>query len=182
MTRKFTLMFLAALLLLSPLAVTADDTTSVTPASAVTTPAAAVAAPADAAVPAVATPKTDDPVADAGKKIDDATEDINENPAANIEAIISAFKEGRWAAGIGLVVMFLIWGLRRFLWKLIPKSALPYVTLALGCAVTVSIELISGIVWWKTLIDGFLASASAMALWSLVFKHVLSSKDDEPAS
>lgn len=185
MTKKLTVGILVALLLFAAAPAFADDAAPAQPAAA----AVAEPAPATDTAPAVAepaTPATDaksDPVEDAAKKIDGATEDINEHTVENVTAIIQAFKEGRWAAGIGLAVMFLIWVLRKFIWTLIPKKVLPWLTLALGCAVTVATELIAGIVWWQTLIDGFLASASAMALWSLLFKHVLptDSDEDEPA-
>lgn len=172
MTKKLTVGILAALLLLSAVPAFADDPKPAEPAA-----AAAVAKPAEPA-PA-ADVKSDDPVKDAEEKIDDATKTIEENPVESVSAIVQAFKEGRWAAGIGLALMFVIWILRKFIWKLIPQKVLPWLTLGLGCTVTVAIELISGIVWWQTLIDGFLASASAMALWSLIFKHVLPSGDKE---
>lgn len=186
MTKKLLVGFLATLLLFTVVPAFADDAAPAQPAAA----AAAAAPAADAAKPAAAEPAAEpaaaaakadsaDPVDEAAKKIDAATEDINDHPVENINAIIAAFKEGRWAAGIGLAVMFLIWILRKFIWKLIPKKVLPWLTLVLGCTVTVATELIAGIVWWQTLIDGFLASASAMALWSLIFKHVLPSADDE---
>lgn len=184
MTKKCIVGVLAALLLFATVPAFADDAAPAQPAADTAKPAPATdAAPAAAEPAKPAADVKSDPVKDAAKKIDGATEDINEHPAENISAIIQAFKEGRWAAGIGLAVMFLIWVLRKFIWTLIPKKVLPWLTLALGCTVTVATELIAGIVWWQTLIDGFLASASAMALWSLLFKHVLptASNEDEPA-
>jgi hypothetical protein len=174
MTKRMTVGILAALLLLSPMEATADDPK---PAA----PVAAVAAVAEPTAPVAETPKADskDPVADAAKKIDEAISTIEENPVESVSTIVQAFKDGRWAAGIGLAIMFLIWILRKFIWKLIPKKVLPWLTLGLGCTVTVAVELITGVIWWQTLIDGFLASASAMALWTLIFKHVLPSADDE---
>jgi hypothetical protein len=140
---------------------------------------AADAKPADEAKPADAA-KSDDPVDVADKTIEDGIKPIDEDPAAQVNAIIAAFKEGRWAAAIGLLVMFLVWVLRRFIWKLIPKNVLPWLTLALGCVVTVSTELIIGLEWWKALIDGFITGACAMGLWSTIFKHFMAPKEEKP--
>ena len=119
-----------------------------------------------------------DAVSDAEKKIDDAIKDIDEDPGEAINAIVEAFKEGRWGPAIGMLLMLLVWVLRKFLWKLIPKNALPWVTLGAGCAIVITVELIAGVTWWKTLIDGFGTSASAMALWSLLFKHLIGEKKE----
>jgi len=148
-------------------------------------PAAApapVAAVAPASTPAVAAPATTevavvkdpaDPVADADKVIDDSIKPVDDAPGETVGAIISAFKEGRWGAAIGLLIMLLVWITRKFIWTVVPKKVLPWLTLGLAMVVTVGVELLTGISWWKTLIDGFITGGSAMAFWSLLFKHIL---------
>lgn len=116
---------------------------------------------------------SEDAIDDANQVIDTGTSEVEANPAGAVVAIVEAFRDGRWGAAIGMLVVFLIWGLRKFFWSTIPKNILPWLVLALGSAITVSTEILSGIVWWKALIDGFVTSACAIALWSLVFKHVL---------
>ena len=105
--------------------------------------------------------------------IDEAIADIDEDPAGAVSGIVQAFQDGRWAAGAGLLVMFVTWVLRRYIWKYIPKNVLPWLSLALGMIVTVAVGLVAGVVWWQALIDGLLTSAVAMAFWSTLFKHIL---------
>jgi hypothetical protein len=139
------------------------------------------AAPAPAAEPAVdggTTPADVTPEEAAEKKIDDAIEGVDKDPGAAVSEMVQAFKEGRWAAGIGLLLTLLVWFTRKFVWKFIPKKALPWLTFGLAMLVTVSVELVLGIVWWKTLIDGFLTCGSAMAFWSLVLKQFAGDKKE----
>lgn len=113
------------------------------------------------------------PVEEAEKVIDTAIADIDADPGAAINMLVQMAKEGRWGPFAGLLVMLLIWVLRKFIWKLIPKSALPWVTLAAGMLVTGAIGFSMGTVWWKVLIDAFATSGIAMGFWSLLFKHFM---------
>jgi hypothetical protein len=166
--KRFILAPIVALCLLAAPAL-ADDPK---PADAVT--AADAAKPADTAKPEV---KSDDPVADAEKPIDGATETIDNDPGAAVNQLIQLAKEGRWGPFVGLLVMFLIWALRKFIWKLIPKNVLPWVTLGAGMLATGAIELGLGVTWWKVLIDAFATSGIAMGFWSLLFKHFMKPKE-----
>lgn len=145
----------------------------------------AVAQPADpapAVAPAVAadvTPAELTPEEEAAKKIEDEIKKIDEDPGAAVSAMVQAFKEGRWAAAIGLLITLLVWFTRRFVWKFIPQKVLPWLTFSFAMLITVSIELIAGVVWWKTLIDGFLTCGAAMAFWSLVLKQFSGDKAPE---
>lgn len=150
-----------ALLLLSPYAVAQDKATDGGAAV-----AAAESKPASEA-------KNDNSVENAEKLVDDNIKKIDENPGEAVSELIQLAKEGRWGSFVGLALMFLIWILRRFIWQLIPKNALPWVTLGIGMVVTGAIELGLGVSWWKVLIDAFAASSVAMGFWSLLFKHVL---------
>lgn len=129
--------------------------------------------------PVVAEPaKSDGVVEDAEKLIDGSTEAIDNDPAAAISQLVELAKEGRWGPFVGLALMFLVWGLRRFIWKLIPKNALPWVTLGAGMVTTGAIELGLGVVWWKVLIDSLAASGIAMGMWSALFKHFMKPEED----
>jgi len=108
-----------------------------------------------------------------GSQIDDQLDSTDKDVGEQISTMIQLFREGRWAPAIGLVLMLIIRILRRFVQKIIPKNAIPWFTLGLGMLFVVSTELIAGITWWKTLIDGFLTSSAGMAFWSLAFKHIL---------
>jgi hypothetical protein len=122
--------------------------------------------------------KSDDPVADAEKVIDDGIKKIDEDPGEAISTLTQLAKEGRWGPFVGLLLMFLIWVLRKFIWKLIPKNALPWVTLGVGIIATGAIELGLGVTWWKVLIDSLGTSGIAMALWSMIFKHIMKPKEE----
>jgi hypothetical protein len=127
--------------------------------------------------PAKADAKSDDPVGDAEKVIDDGIKKIDEDPGAAVNQLVQLAKEGRWGPFVGLILMFLIWILRKFIWKLIPKNVLPWVTLGVGMVATGAIGLGLGVTWWKVLIDAFATSGIAMAFWSLLFKHFLKPKE-----
>ena len=142
--------------------------------------------PAETDKPAVTEPakpeakteaKSDDPVGDAEKVIDDGIKKIDEDPGAAVSTLVQLAKEGRWGPFVGLALMFLIWILRKFIWKLIPKNVLPWVTLGVGMVATGAIELSLGVTWWKVLIDALGTSGIAMAFWSLLFKHFMKPKE-----
>lgn len=119
-----------------------------------------------------------DPVDEAGKKIDDAIKDIDKDPGAKVSLLIELAKSGRWGPFAGLALLFIVWGLRKFIWKLINKNVLPWLTLGLAMVCSVAVGLIAGNEWWKVLIDGLLTGGSAMALWSALFKHFMKPKEE----
>lgn len=168
---------LLSIFLLAP-SVLADPTPpAAEPATKVVTADAPVAKPA-ASEAAVADDKVvkdaDKVVIDPDKVVDDAVKSIDDNPGETLKELIQLAKEGRWGPFAGLLLMLIIWVTRKWVWKLIPKNVLPWLTLGLGMTVTVASELLLGVVWWKTLIDGLATSGIAMAFWSAVFKHFLS--------
>lgn len=177
--KRFVTASIVALLLLSPYAM-ADD-----PKPADAPVVAEPATPADTGAPTVTVGdvkvepvKSGDPVEDATKLIDGSVETIDNDPGAAINQLIELAKEGRWGPFVGLLLMFLVWVLRKFIWKLVPPNALPWVTLGAGMAATAAIELGLGVVWWKVLIDSFATSGIAMGFWSLLFKHFLKPKEE----
>ena len=118
-----------------------------------------------------------DPVGEAEKVVEDAIKDVDKDPAGKVSLLIELAKSGRWGPFAGLVVLFLVWGTRRFIWKLINKNVLPWLTLGLAMASSVAVGLIAGNIWWQVLIDGLLTGGSAMALWSALFKHFMKPKE-----
>lgn len=118
-----------------------------------------------------------DPVGEAEAAIDDAVERVDEDPAGTVSLLIELAKSGRWGPFAGLLVMFLVWVGRKWIWKYIPRNVLPWLTLSLSMVVSVAVGLIAENVWWKVLIDGLLTGGSAMALWSAVFKHFMKPKE-----
>ena len=116
---------------------------------------------------------------DAEDLINDSISGIDEDPGATVSQLIQLAKEGRWGPFVGLLLMFLIWILRKFIWKRIPKDDLPWLTLGIGMLATCATETLLGVVWWKVLIDGLGTSGIAMAFWSLAFKHFLKPAKEE---
>jgi hypothetical protein len=121
--------------------------------------------------------KSDDPVADAEKAIDEATEEIDKDPGKQVSLLVELAKSGRWGPFAGQLLLFLVWGLRKFIWKLIKPSVLPWVTLGAAMLVSVGVGLGFGNIWWQVLIDGLITGTAAMGLWSMIFKHFMKPKE-----
>lgn len=167
MTKTMTVGTLTFLLALAPFAF-ADDPKPDEPAE----PAASEDT-AEAGQPEIDTVKSDDPVDDAEKEIDDATKDIDDDPGGILALIVDLAKSGRWGPFAGQVLLFLVWVLRKYIWKLIPTNYLPWITLGAALVASVAVGLVAENAWWEVLIDGLITGGSAMALWSLLFKHLM---------
>lgn len=120
-----------------------------------------------------------DPVVEAEKVIDDAVKEIDEDTAAAVGILIELGKSGRWGPFVGLALLFLVWATRKFIWKVIPKNVLPWLTLGLAMVASIAVGLLAGNIWWKVLLDGLITGGSAMALWSALFKHFLKPKESD---
>lgn len=118
-----------------------------------------------------------DPVVEAEKVIDEAIKEIDEDPGAATGVLVELAKSGRWGPFAGLLILFIIWGLRKFIWKLIPKNVLPWLTLGLAMVASIAVGLLFGNVWWEVLIDGLITGGSAGLLWSALFKHFMKPKE-----
>jgi len=147
--------------------------------AAVATPAASAKPAASAAVATPAAPAVRDAVSDAETQIDNATSDIDKDTAKSINWLVELAKSGRWGPFAGQLILFIVWGIRKFAWKLIKPTALPYVTLGFAMATSVAVGFIAGNAWWKVLIDGLITGGAAMGLWSLLFKHLLKTEEKE---
>lgn len=124
-----------------------------------------------------------DPAEDPEAALDELLKDIDEDPVGKAQEIIARVKEikdadeeakpGLIQGLIGMIVMFLTWFTRKFIWKQIPNSALPFVALALGAASETSRLLILGqVAWWEALVSGLVTGAFAVVLWSTVGKRI----------
>lgn len=127
------------------------------------TATAEVAEPAPAVAPAPATP-TEPTV---------TPPETDEQALGMVGDLISAAKNGQWLVFTGFLLMVLLYAIRRFgiLGKL-PSSALPWVSLVIGCVTFVSVGLASGMSFGGSLLLGFLTSSAAALLWDAVGKHV----------
>lgn len=121
-----------------------------------------------------------DPVADAEKIIDDGIKEIDEDPGAVIKELIQLAKAGSWGPFVGLLLMFLIWAFRKFIWKLISKKALPWVTLGIGMLTVFATDLGLGVVWWRALINACVTCG--LAAIPLLYKRFLAPTEEEKSA
>jgi len=158
--KKLTVGILATLLVCAPMAF-ADDAKPTKP---VTTE---VAKPADAKpVDAKA-----EPVKETAPEPD--VDVVDENPAEFISNLVEAVHSKNWTLAIGMILMLLVWIVRKFVWKAIPAKAIPYVSAALALVATLAIDLFGPeFIWWKALLSALTSSAGAVFLWESLFKHV----------
>jgi len=119
-----------------------------------------------------------DPVDAAGEIIDDATKKIDEDPGGAVNLIIDLAKSGRWGPFAGVLIVFLVWATRKFIWKVVKPNVLPWLTLGLALVVSVAVGLVAGNVWWQIIIDLFSTGGTGALLWSAVFKHFMKPKEE----
>lgn len=101
----------------------------------------------------------------------------DEEVGETVGLLKKAFNSGTWPVVVGLVIMLLVWAVRRFALKTISerwKKATPWVAAGLGLLSCVGISLSVGtMLWWRALIDGLVSGLLASGLWELIGKHVL---------
>jgi hypothetical protein len=106
-------------------------------------------------------------------------------PTTDAEAVelvkdaVQAARDGSWPLFAGLVLFLIIFAANRFgLAKKVGRKAVPWVTAAVGVGGSLAIGLVGGVPVTEALMHGFFASAEAIALWELVFKHIMAAKSD----
>ena len=149
--------------------------------------------PAASLVSDVAEGEVDPSVSDVAADVPTAAEPIvtvvQPETEAEVEETVGllrkAFDAGTWPVVVGLVIMLLVWAVRRFALKTISekwKTATPWVAAGLGLLSCVGLSLaIDTMPWWRALLDGLISGLLASGLWELVGKHILG-KGDTPAS
>ena len=98
-----------------------------------------------------------------------------EDPAALVSAAAGAAAGGHWAIFAGFALMLLVWGVKKAVPSL-PSLSVPWIATVLGLAGYLGHSLVAGGDWKTALTNGFLAGASAVGLWELIFQHVLADK------
>lgn len=84
-----------------------------------------------------------------------------------LPTIVKAFAEGKYALGAAAVLMLLVFAVRTFLWKSVPKKYVPLVTAGLAAASAVAGALWVGVDPVKAVLDGLTVGISAVGLWEL---------------
>lgn len=160
--KRLLIIFALTCLVIAPVAL-ADNPAPAAPAAAPAAPAPAVntaAAPADTTA---------------------APEDvITKDPTTFFTNLVEAVQSKRWSPVIGSVLLVLVWAIRKFLWKKLPKKVVPWVALGVGAVATVGLGMVGGVTWWKALISGLVSGSQAIALWELG-SSVAPKKAEEPA-
>ena len=98
-----------------------------------------------------------------------------------LSAIIDAFKAKNWGILAGLVIMLIVWGVKKFIPK-IPTAYLPWISAALGVLAAVATDLLTGGTWYVVIFNGLLVGAAASGLWSLVGKQLFGPHAETPAT
>lgn len=127
------------------------------------------------------------PVSDVSAPESDASQtikpDVPETPEEADQVLtdlVSAAEKGHWAIVAGLCLMLFIWVLRRVkILTKIPDKAIPWVAAGLAILGYIATGLAQGMVWHVALVQGFLAGASAVGLWEMIFRHYLKVEDEE---
>ena len=99
-----------------------------------------------------------------------------EDAEATIMEIISAANAKAWPVVVGLILMLLIFVTRRWIEPVVGDKGLPAVATATGIVAAIATALAAGDPVGASVLQGFLAGATATGLWELMFKHFLSSK------
>ncbi len=109
--------------------------------------------------------------------IDEATKQIDEDPVAQINLLIELAKTGRWGPFVGLLILFVVWGLRKFIWKLVNPNVLPWLTLGFAVIASIGVGLLAENVWWEVMLDSLITGGAAGIMWSALFKHFMKPKE-----
>lgn len=92
---------------------------------------------------------------------------ITRDPTTFFTNLVEAVQSKRWSPVIGSVLLILVWIVRKFLWKKLPKKVVPWIALGIGIVATMGLGMAGGVVWWKALISGLVSGGQAIALWEL---------------
>lgn len=93
---------------------------------------------------------------------------------------LTAFRSGEWLLGIALAVMVLVFVLKRFVFKALPGSWLPWLSVGVAVAGAVADAILSGIEsgnlsWLSVGSTGLLAGLAAVGVWEAGGKKVAGS-------
>lgn len=128
-----------------------------------------VSAPADVSAPAAISPEVI-PAAEVSTVQGGA-----EDPSSMFDGASAAFAGGQWAVLTGFLLMLLTWAVKRAS-PVIPAIAVPWMPMCLSMVGYMGHALIMGGDWKQAVMHGFMAGASAVGLWELVFQHFMPKK------
>lgn len=91
-------------------------------------------------------------------------------PGEILQLLVTAFKEGKWAWGVGLILMILTLLFNKALKGLIPKKVVPWVAIGLGVATSTMTSLASGVGWLSAIGTGLTVGLAAVGGWEAIGK------------
>jgi hypothetical protein len=99
----------------------------------------------------------------------------DEEAVGVVNQVVGAAKEGKWGLVAGLVIMLLVYGIRRVgLLSKVPAQWIPWVAAGLSIVGYIAGALmVDGATIVDALVGGFTVGASAAGLWEMLFKHIL---------
>jgi uncharacterized membrane protein len=92
------------------------------------------------------------------------------DPVSQISFIIEAFKTGKWAWGVGLLLMLLTLIFNKLVKTRIPPKVLPWVAIGLGVGTNIAMSFATGLVWHQTLSNGLSMGLAAVGGWEAIGK------------
>lgn len=127
----------------------------------------AAKAKADAAKEPAAGPATKKP---AGKKDPLPKVDPND-PMQLLKFIYEAFKTGKYAWAVGLILMLLTWFLsRKILKDRVPKRVLPWLAVGLSVGTSIAVSFASGAMWLEAISGGVTVGLASIGGWEALTK------------
>lgn len=97
---------------------------------------------------------------------------LTTDPGAMLQGAAQAAQGGHWSILTGFVLMLMLWGVRKVVPALQAKLV-PWAATLLALVGQVGYALATGADWQSAVTNGFLAGASAIGLWELVFQHFM---------
>jgi hypothetical protein len=110
---------------------------------------------------------------------------VSLDPGVLFAQMLSAFSGAKYLLGVYLVIMLLTqlfaWVSEKVKPAWLPRTAIPWVSAALGMLSTMLAALCSGVDVYNALVAGLLVGNAASGFWSMLGKRVLtkSPKEDE---
>lgn len=126
-------------------------------------------------------PEGDKKAEKADEKKGDEAVPTDDELVKTAKEVIEAARSHEWALMVAGIIMLLLGLGRKFkLLSKVPKSAVPWVSMALGILAVVGDNLVTGgEITMSRLVQGVLAGMAASGAWGMVGKHVLASKKKE---
>jgi len=84
------------------------------------------------------------------------------------QLLVEAVQSGNWTVAVALGLTLLIFVVRKYLWKSIPKKAIPYVTLGLATAAEVAVALYAGAEPLTAVLSGVMLGLAAVGGWEFI--------------